>query len=64
MQPPPAAPQGLMVWVPDLSTATDDELVATGGFLTEQLHRVYRELHRRNQLRAQVSFTPPADISY
>ena len=37
-----------LVGFEDLSTATDDELVAIGGPLTEQLHRVYREMsHRR-----------------
>ena len=60
--PAPAAadPGGLTVKLPDLASATDDQLVATVGILTDQLHRVYREMQIRIQIRQNAP--PPADL--
>ena len=51
---------GLTFRLPDLASATDDQLVATVGILTDQLHRVYREMQIRIQIRQNAP--PPADL--
>ena len=47
----------LNVWVPDVATATDDELLETGGFLTMHLQSVHLEMLRRRQARRKHTAT-------
>ena len=58
--PAAAATGGLTVSLPDLATATNDDLVATADILTEHLQRVYREMHQRIQTGSHAP--PPAGI--
>ena len=59
--PAAAATGDLTVRLPDLATPTNDQLVATGGILTQHLQRVYGEMHQRIQTRSHAP--PPAGIS-